>query len=288
MNWGILPNKSLWKKQSDTLFVVIIMGNYKKNIVIVTLILAFTALISVASISNKADNEKHITVFAASSTADIIKRIAEEYEAKTGVNVNLNIAATGLLARQIESGASADLFISADFKWVNYLCGHKLIREEQSYSFIKNELVIIANKDFAGSIVLEPTFDIASAFGGRMAMGNPEYVPAGMYAKEAFTNIGWWNSLGESQIAKTRNVRAALNLVETGQCQLGVVYKTDALASKKVRIVAYLPSQSHKPIYYYIAMCFGCNDQTAAFVEFMKSEDAGEIYQASGFELIDE
>ncbi|MFI4910471.1 MAG: molybdate ABC transporter substrate-binding protein [Sedimentisphaeraceae bacterium JB056] len=231
------------------------------------------------------DNEtKSINVFAASSTTDVIKEIVGKCQISKGVEIKLNLAASGVLARQIESGAPADVFISANQKWIEYLDEKQLLKSETKGAFIKNELVLIANNDFIGSVTITPDFDIAGAYEGRMAIGDPEFVPAGKYAKEALENLGWWQKIESDRIVKATNVRAALNFVETGQCPLGIVYKTDALVSNNSKIIAVFPEQLHKPVNYYLAVCSGAGEAADEFLEYVKSTEASVIYEKAGFE----
>jgi molybdate transport system substrate-binding protein len=265
-------------------------GNNMKIRIFLTILIAMAAGIlsgckerSLKGVEDSSE-AKSLTVFAAASTADIMKKAAANYQSTNGVEIKLNLAASGVLARQIESGAPADIFISANQKWIEYLDGKQLLKPETKIAFIKNELVLIANNDFTGDIAITPDFDIAGAYEGRMAVGDPEFVPAGKYAEEALENLGWWQKIGPDRIVKATNVREALKFVETGQCPLGIVYKTDALVSNNSKIIAVFPDKLHKPVNYYLAVCSEASEAADEFLEYLKSSQVSEIYRKAGFE----
>lgn len=226
-----------------------------------------------------------ITVFAAASTTDVLTEIGRLFgEQKLGRAV-FSFAASSTLARQIESGAPADLFLSADLEWMDYLEKKKLIEPGTRQDLLGNRIVLIAP---AGSpttaVALGPGCDLTPALaGGRLAMGDPEHVPAGRYGKSALESLGAWQGV-EKQVAGAATVRAALALVERGEAPLGIVYATDAAVSAKVQIVGRFPEGSHAPIVYPVAVVAGRNTPAVArFIAFLRSNPAKAVFEGAGF-----
>jgi molybdate transport system substrate-binding protein len=226
-----------------------------------------------------------LVVFAAASLADALQQIAAQLEAG-GTRMKLSFASSSTLARQIENGAAADIFVSADEEWMAYLDDRKLIAKDTWTHPIGNGLVIVAPANEAASIALEPRFDLAGYLGERrLAVGDPAHVPAGRYAQQALEHYGWWKTV-EPRLARAENVRAALALVERGEAPLGIVYTTDALASKAVRVVAAFPPNSHEPILYSFAAIAGHdNRRVRAALRAITTGKALEVYREKGFKL---
>jgi len=245
---------------------------------IVIILFALAAL--APQLSARADT---LTVFAAASLKNALDDIVIAWNAKGGGTAVASYAASSTLAKQIEQGAPADIFISADTQWMDYLSARSLVGEPQQ--LLGNRLVLIAGvRDEAVSITIRPGFDLAKALGGRkLAVGDPSNVPAGIYAKEAMENLGAWNAV-QSSLAPAADVRAALKLVSRGEAPLGIVYETDARADSTVRIVSYFPEESHTPIRYPAAQVKASrNPDAAKFLAFLKSPVATAVFTRYGF-----
>ena len=191
------------------------------------------------------DAPAEITVFAAASLTNALEEIGKGYEAAKGGKVKFSFAASSQLAKQLEAGAPAQVFISADEKWMDYAAGKDLIDKTSRKSPIGNKLVLIAPADSKlDKVEIAKGLDLAKLLGtdGRLAVGDPDHVPAGLYAKEAFQNLGVWQTI-EPRLARADSVRGALTFVEKGETPLGVVYETDGKVSPKVKIVGAFPAR---------------------------------------------
>lgn len=231
-----------------------------------------------------ADDAK-ITVFAAASLTNAMQDIAKEYKKEKNVDVVSSFASSSTLARQIEAGAPADLFISADQKWMDYAVDKKVIDTATRETLLGNSLVVVAPKASAQSdITIDAKTNWTSLLkGGRLAVGDPEHVPAGIYAKEALQKLGAWETLSP-KLAPAEDVRGALALVERNEAPLGIVYGSDAVASKGVKVVGTFPEDSHKKVEYPIAITDGHKNATvSAFYDYLKGPQASEIFKRYGF-----
>jgi molybdate transport system substrate-binding protein len=237
----------------------------------------------------KADEQPPVTVFAAASMTDALEQLAQDYRRVSADRMRFSFASSSTLARQIEAGAPADIFISANEQWMGYLARKALIEPATQRSPVGNTLTIIAPAGSAiSSIQIEPGFNIAGLIGAgeRIAAGDPEHVPAGIYAKEALETLGVW-SVAEPLLARADSVRAALALVERGEAPLGITYATDALASRAVKVVATFPPQSHKPITYPFAIVAGRSTaQVRRFFDYVTTGTAAPVYRSFGFSWI--
>lgn len=252
------------------------------------LVLALFAFLSLASagIAGTARAED-LTVFAAASLTNAMEELGKLYGERTGETVRFSFAASSALARQVESGAPAAIFVSADEAWMDYLGERNLIVPATRISLIGNALVLIAPISSAITTVdLKPGVDLTSLIGdGRLATGDPDHVPVGRYAKEALTSLGIWDQL-DSRLARAESVRTALALVERGEVPLGIVYATDAAQTNKVRVVGTFPADSHKPITYPMAIiAAGDGPKTRALFAFLASDDAKADYRKYGFSV---
>jgi molybdate transport system substrate-binding protein len=227
-----------------------------------------------------------ITVFAAASLTDALGRLDADYTAHTGVPVVASFAASSTLARQIEAGAPAQIFLSADTKWMDYLVQKGLIEPTTRTDVLGNRLALIAPADQAvGPLAIDRRLDWQRLLGtdGRLAVGDPDHVPAGIYAKEALTNLGVWPAL-LPRLARAEDVRGALALVEHGDAPLGIVYVTDARISQKVKIVGVFPASSHSPIVYPFAIVKGAGSPAVqAYFRFLNGPQARSVFNAYGF-----
>jgi molybdate transport system substrate-binding protein len=225
------------------------------------------------------------TVFAAASLADALRELDAAWQARGNLALRLNLAASSTLARQIEAGAGADLFISADEAWMDHLQARGLIVAETRVSPIGNTLVLVAPPGSGASVALVPGLDLRAALGprGRLAVADPAHVPAGRYAQQALTALGAWPGVAPL-LARAENVRAALLLVERGEAPLGIVYGTDAAASAGVRVVATFPHGSHAPVSYPFAIVTGRDSPRARLLlAFLTGPEARPVWQRHGF-----
>ncbi len=231
-----------------------------------------------------ADAATDVLVFAAASLKDALDAQAQQFQSSTGNKVVASYAASSALAKQIENGAPADLFVSADQEWMDYLAARKLIDARSRVSLLSNRLVLIAPAGSGVKIGIAPNFPLAAALGnGRLAMADPDHVPAGRYAKSALESLGVWSGVA-GRTARTENVRAALALVSRAEAPLGIVYLTDALADKNVRIVSEFPASSHPPIVYPAALtATGKSAAARALLEYLKSPAARAVWDKYGF-----
>lgn len=230
---------------------------------------------------------KPVVVFAAASLKNALDRIAKAWESATGSKATLSFAATSAIAKQIESGAPADLFISADLKWMDWVAERSLIDPASRKQLLGNALVLIAPKDSTASLKIEKGCPLAEALGdGRLAMGEPNSVPAGIYGKAALTNLGIWDQVS-AKVAGAENVRVALAYVSRGETPLGIVYATDAKSDPAVRVVDVFPADSHPPIVYPVAITASSTNAAArAFLEFLSSTDAVKVFENDGFTVL--
>ncbi len=224
-----------------------------------------------------------VTILAASSLQTALDDLAEPIRRATGGGVRMSYAASSALARQIESGAPADIFISADLDWMDYLDERKLIRAESRVNVAGNTLVLIAPRAAPVALTIAPGFPLAATLGkNRLALADPASVPAGKYAQAALTSLGVWNAVS-NRIAAAENVRAALLLVSRGEAPLGVVYRTDATADRGVVIVDTFPESSHKPIIYPAALTAMAAPAAIKVLDFLKSDAAWPAFERQGF-----
>jgi len=225
-----------------------------------------------------------VVVFAAASLKNALDAVNDAWRRDSGKSVRISYAASSALARQIEQGAPAHVFVSADTDWMDYLDGKGLIDRATRGDLLGNRLVLIAPAASARPLEPAPSFDLAGALGdGRLAMANVDAVPAGKYGKAALEKLGVWAKVAP-RVAQTENVRAALLLVSRGEAPLGIVYRTDALADPNVRIVGTFASETHLPIIYPIALVRGAtHPDAAAFLAFVRSPTARAIFEAQGF-----
>lgn len=227
-----------------------------------------------------------VNVFAAASLKNALDEVSAAWKAATGQETTNTFAASSALARQIEAGAPADIFISADLDWMKYLADRKLIASGSEVRLLGNTLVLVAPAASTTSAVIAPGFDLAGILsGGRLAMADVRAVPAGKYAKAALERLGVWASV-ENSIAQAENVRAALKLVSTGEAPAGIVYGSDAQEDKSVRVLGIFPPDSHPPIIYPVAITAASeNAEAAAFLQFLQSPVAKGIFTSHGFTM---
>ncbi len=247
-------------------------------------VLAAFAALTVAAVPAAA---APIMVFAAASLTNALTDIGNAYRAKTANAVTFSFASSSTLARQIEAGAPAQIFISADAQWMDDVEKQGLIEPGTRTSPLGNALVLIAPSDSAtGPQRIGAGLDWLRLLGpdGRLSVGDPDHVPAGIYAKQALLKLGAWAAL-EPRLARAEDVRGALALVEQGQCPLGIVYATDAKVSAKVKVVGAFPGNTHDPIVYPFAIVKGqANADVRAFFAYMTGPDGMAVFRTYGFE----
>jgi len=245
-------------------------------------------LASFALLPTMAAAQTSMTVFAAASLQDGLRALGAEWAGRGQPAPRLTFAASSSLARQIEQGAPADLFLSADEPWMDYVQARDLVVNATRHSALGNALVLVAPSAAARPVRLARGTDLAALLGpqGRLSVGDPAHVPAGRYAQAALEWMGQWQALAP-RLARAENVRAALLLVERGEAPLGIVYATDAMATRGVQVVGQFPAESHPPIRYPFALTRRgeANDQARAFLRFIISAEATPIWQRHGFTL---
>lgn len=237
-----------------------------------------------ANATEPAAAPREIVLFAAASLTDAVGEIAQAYQNRPRRPLKISFASSSTLARQIENGAAADIFLSADEKWMAYLAERKLVVADSWSRPIGNRLVLVAPGDRAVSVRLVKGVDLLTPLGdGRLATGDPAHVPAGRYAQQALEYLGAWPAV-ERRLARAENVRAALALVERGEAPLGIVYATDARVAKSARVVAEFPAESHEPIRYSFAILTGHDDpEVREAFAFLTSSAALELFRKQGF-----
>ncbi|MEZ2131664.1 MULTISPECIES: molybdate ABC transporter substrate-binding protein [unclassified Sinorhizobium] len=240
-----------------------------------------------AVISTPAAAADKVTVFAAASLKDALDSVNAAWQKETGKQTTTSYAASSALAKQMENGAPADIFISADLDWMDYVAKKNLIKTDTRSNLLGNAIVLVAAKDKAKPVDIKEGFDLAGLLGGgRLAMGEVKSVPAGKYGKAALESLKVWPSV-ESKVAGAESVRAALALVSRGEAPYGIVYQTDATADAGVAIVGTFPENSHPPIIYPIAITADSkNPDAAAYLDFVKSDKAAPLFEKQGFTVL--
>ncbi|MBY5554897.1 molybdate ABC transporter substrate-binding protein [Rhizobium leguminosarum] len=240
-----------------------------------------------AAVPAPAAAAERLNVFAAASLKDALDAANAAWTKESGKEAVASYAASGALAKQIENAAPADIFISADLDWMDYLATKNLIKAETRSDLLGNKIVLVAEKDKAKPVEIKQGFDLAGLLGdGRLAMGEPKSVPAGKYGMAALEKLGVWKSV-ETKVAGVESVRAALALVSRGEAPYGIVYQTDAAADKGVVVVGTFPPDSHPPIIYPIAILAESeNPDATAYLDFLKSDKAAAFFTAQGFTIL--
>jgi molybdate transport system substrate-binding protein len=239
----------------------------------------------VISVTFAANAEDKVTVFAAASLTNALSEIAAQYEKENATKIVHSFAASSALAKQIENGAPADIFISADNKWMNYLQDKKLIDTASRRELLGNKLVIVAPKGRSFKVQFDKTFDFSKTFDGRLCTGDIDAVPAGIYAKESLIKLNWWDAV-KTRIVGAQDVRGALAFVERGECAAGIVYETDAKVSSKVEIVGVFPEETHSPIVYPIALVSNSKNNGNDYLTYLQSAEAVDIFKKFGFSIL--
>lgn len=228
-----------------------------------------------------------VVVFAAASLKTALDAIGTKWSAASGNRVTFSYAASGPLAKQIENGAPADIFVSADLKWMDYLADKTLIQPASRRTLLGNTLVLIAPAGTTSDIRIAKGFKLGEAIGdGKLATGDPKSVPAGTYARAALTSLGVWDTVAP-KIAGADSVRAALAFVARGEAPYGIVYRTDANSEPKVKVLDTFPADSHPPIVYPVALTATSKTPAAAdFLAFLGGPEAAKVFEAEGFTVL--
>lgn len=227
---------------------------------------------------------QELTVFAAASLTDAMRDIAKLWQTQGGVRLRLSFASSAVLARQLDQGAPASLFASADLAWMDWAQGRRLIAADTRRTLLGNRLVLVVPHDRARSIPIGTGFDLAGLLaGGRLAIADPDSVPAGIYAKQALTTLGQWQA-ALPRLARAENVRGALLLVERGEAPAGIVYATDAAAAPGVALAGIFPADTHEPIIYPFAVPKAGDSPTArALLNFLAGPESSAVFRKYGF-----
>ncbi len=231
--------------------------------------------------------QEPVTVFGAASLKTALDAISESWSQEEGRQATVSYAGSSALARQIEEGAPADLFISADLDWMAYLAERNLVDSASERRLLGNRIVLVAPADSSVDLSIAPGFDLAGALGdGRLAMANIDAVPAGRYGKAALETLGVWDGVAD-KVAQAENVRAPLQFVALGEAPLGIVYQTDATVEPGVRVVGTFPEDSHEPIIYPAALtAASANPDAAAFLDYLQGDAARAIFEEQGFTVL--
>jgi molybdate transport system substrate-binding protein len=251
--------------------------------------IAVIALIAAAlPLSQAVAQEKTLVVFAAASMKNALDDANAAFGKASNVKVTASYAASSALAKQIEAGAPADIFVSADLQWMDYVAQKNLIKPDSRYNLLGNKLVLIAPTDSKiDRVTIAKPFDIAKLAGdGRIAVADVKAVPAGLYAKAALESLEGWTA-AEPKLAMAENVRATLSFVARGETPVGIVYETDAKVEPKVKIVGVFPDGSHPPVVYPVAATASTtNAEAAAYLAFLRGSAAKAIFEKYGFSFL--
>jgi molybdate transport system substrate-binding protein len=249
-------------------------------------VLGGAALVMAASGAARAD-DNNLTIFAAASLKNALEAVNTACEADVGEKATISFAGSSALAKQIEQGAPADIFMSADLDWMAYLSDKNLTKKDTETKLLGNSIVLIAPADSTATVDLKQGVDLAAVVGdGKLAMANTDSVPAGKYGKAALESLGAWAGV-ESKVAQAENVRAALALVSTGEAPFGIVYKTDAAADKKVKVLATFGADTHPPIVYPVAVTAEAKDADAPkFLKCLQTDKARALFEEQGFTVL--
>ena len=246
-------------------------------------LLASVALTALTGVAGATPAGKPLTVFAAASLTNVMEDLATAWAGGGHAKPRFSFAASSVLARQVEAGAKADVFVSADQEWMDYLAARGLVRNDTRRDVVGNRLVLIAPVSITAELRIAPGFPLAATLGkGHLATGDPDYVPAGKYARSALMTLGVWGDVAD-RLVRAENVRVALAYVARGEAPFGIVYTTDAKAEPRVRIVDTFPADSHLPITYPVAALSGSGAEAGEFVAWLAGEQAAEIFRRAGF-----
>lgn len=250
--------------------------------------LLFFVLTAFIFINNvKAEETKDLMIFAAASLTNVLSEVRDNFVKDNKIPVKISFASSSSLAKQIAEGAPADIYLSANIKWVDYLEEKKLLKEDTRINLLGNKLALVAPKNSEISIKIDRRFPLSDILGKeKLSLAEVSAVPAGIYAKQALENLDVWDSV-KDKIAQSDNVRSALMLVSKGEAPLGIVYVTDAFADKNVKIVDIFSSDLYKPIIYPAAVIAdSINENTKIFMSYLRTEKAKTVFEKHGFSVL--
>ena len=250
----------------------------------VRILLALMFALGASATDHAVAQDRKIVVFAAASLKDALDEVNAAYRQETGVEIVTSYAGRSALIKQIEQGAPAEVFISADLESMDYGSEKKVIHDKTRVALLGNKLVLIAPADSkTGNVAMNASLDLAAlAGGGRIATGDVKSVPVGRYAQAALQKLGQWATV-QPKLAMVENVRLALSLVARGEAPLGIVYETDAKAEPKVKIIGAFPADSHPPIVYPAALTTAARQNAAAYIDYLQSPAARSVFEQRGF-----
>ena len=253
---------------------------------ILTIVLAVAA--ALAPVSVQAQRREPLTIFAAASLTNALEDVGRAYTRTSGQPVRFSFASSSVVARQLEGGARADLFFSADIDWMDYVAARNLIDKATRRNILRGRLALIAPRANNVRLAIGPDFPLVTALGrrGRLATGDPDYVPVGRYARAALLSLGVWNEVA-ARLVRADNVRVALTYVARGEAPLGIVYETDARIEPGVRVVGLFPPDSHPPIVYPAALTRRAGPGARAFYNFARGPTGDAIFRRYGFATLD-
>lgn len=263
--------------------MILVFNVLMKKIIRSVLIISICLLLPFAVFAGE---KEKVTVFAAASTANALTEIGQRFSEKQMGRFTPSFASSSTLAKQIDRGAPADVYLAANPMWMDFLEKRNRLVQGTRFDLLGNRIVLIAPEEHAVSITITPGFDLAGLLGAqKLAMGDPDHVPAGIYGKKALQSLGVWSAVS-AKVARTKDVRAALTLVERAEAPLGIVYATDAAISKKVRVVGVFPENSHPAITYPVAVVADRKTPVSmVFLDFLKSSEAKTIFKRYGFSV---
>ncbi len=249
-------------------------------------LLALVALLAGMQPAMAGQAPRPLLVYAAASLTDVLDELGAAYTRDSGQDVKFSYASSATLARQIEAGAPADVFLSADSDWMDYLKARNLINNASRVDLLGNRLVLVAPAASKLRLQIAPGFSLLAALGNsRLAIGDPDSVPAGKYARSALQSLGAWNGVAD-RVVRADNVRSALAFVARGEAALGIVYETDALIDRKVRVVDRFPAGSHPPIVYPLALTNSADGSAARLAAFLRGAAAQAAFRKYGFTVL--
>lgn len=256
-------------------------GNFAKHLLTSSVATAMYFAATMAHAGN-------VNMYAAASLTDALNELASHYEKQhPGVKIKPVYAASSTLAKQIENGAPADLFISADQDWADYLDKRSLFMAGSRHKMLGNQLVLITPAGREFDVKMDKSFNLPASYNGKLCTGEPDYVPVGKYAQQALTYYGWWDAI-KPRLVGTDDVRTATALVERGECALGIVYSTDARIANKVSVIASFPSTSHKPIIYPGALLKRASPDSQGFWTYLQGDEARAVFVRYGFSALND
>ncbi len=224
-----------------------------------------------------------VVLYAAASTSNALNEIITQFNHTTpNIKVKVSFASSSTLAKQIEAGAPAGIYISANPSWMDYLQKRHLIVNGSRKNLLKNQIVLVVHKGKQMVVKMNSHFDFARQLTGKLCLGDTAHVPAGIYAKQALVSLDWWSQV-KSRVVGSSDARASLALIERGECVAGIVYTTDANASNKIKLIAKFPNNTHNPIVYPVALIAPANHAANIFLQYLSSSPATKIFNQYGF-----